>query len=133
MTIDLGDLSKRNSDDVNTPGQGLPTDEQMEKLSQHSNNPFNMDFKPVVHLDGRVERERQRRAREHAEGIEREQRLVGLIEQQERREKQRDEQAQAQRRGYLEHRRKESRKTTWTLIVAVATFIAAVIALFVGG
>ena len=57
---------------------------------------------------------------------------MALIEQQERREQQRDEQAQAQRRADLEHRRKESRKTTWTLIVAVATFIAAVIALFMG-
>lgn len=133
MTIDLGDLSKWNSDGENTPGAGFPTGEQMEKLRQHAHNPFNMDFKPVVHLDERVERERRRRAREHAEGIEREQRLVALIEQQERREQQRDEQAQAQRRADMEHRRKESRKTTWTLIVAVATFIAAVIALFVGG
>lgn len=82
-----------------------------------------------VQMDKILESQR----REKAEAVEREKRLVALVEQQERREKQRDEQAQAQRRADVEHRRKESCKTTWTLIVAVATFIAAVIALFVGG
>ena len=123
MTIDLGDLSKWNSDDSNTPGQGFPTGEQMEKLRQHPNNPFNMDFKPVVHLDERVERERRRRAREHAEGKERERRLVALIERQEKREQQRDEQAQAQHRADIEHRSKESRRVLLTLILAALTFI----------
>lgn len=75
----------------------------------------------------------QAQRQEKAEAVAREKRLVALVEQQESREQQRDEQAQAQRRADLEHRRKESRKATWTLIVAVATFIAAVIALFVGG
>ena len=138
MTIDLGDLSERNNDDStsdgeNTPDAGFPTDKQMEKLRQHPNNPFNMDLKPVVRLDERVERERQRRVREHAEGIEREQRLVALIEQQERREQQRDEQAQAQRRADLEHRRRESRRVLLTLILAALTLIVSVIGLFVGG
>lgn len=138
MTLDLGDLSKWNNDDSTSDGENgtgaeFPTGEQMEKLRQHPNNPFNMDLKPVVHLDGRVERERQRRAREHAEGIEREQRLVALIEQQERREQQRDEQAQAQRRADLEHRRKESRRVLWTLILTGLTLVVSVIGLFVGG
>lgn len=80
-------------------------------------------------MDKILESQRQ----EKAEAVEREKRLVAFAEQQEKREQERDEQAQAQRRADIEHRRKESRKTTWTLIVAVATFIAAVIALFVGG
>jgi len=138
MTIDLGDLSKWNNDDPTSDGENgtgaeFPTGEQMEKLRQHPNNPFNMDFKPVVHLDERVERERRRRAREHAEGIERERRLVALIERQEKREQERDEQAQAQRRADIEHRRKESRKTTWTLTVAAIALVVSVIGLFIGG
>lgn len=71
--------------------------------------------------------------REKAEAVEREKRLVALMEQQERREKQRDEQAQAQRRADLEHRRKESRRVLWTLILTALALIVSVIGLFLGG
>ena len=71
--------------------------------------------------------------REKTEAIEREKRLVALVEQQETREQQRDEQAQAQRRADLEHRRKESRRVLLTLILAALTLIVSVLGLFIGG
>lgn len=80
-------------------------------------------------MDKILESQRQ----EKAEAVEREKRLVALVEQQERREQERDEQAQAQRRADLKHRRKESHRVLLTLILAGLTLIVSVIGLFVGG
>lgn len=71
--------------------------------------------------------------REKAEAVEREKRLVALVEQQEKREQERDKQAEDQRRADVEHRSKESRRVLLTLILAALTLIVSVIGLFVGG